>query len=482
MKPLVELCNLIDQRKLVTIDCIGAAKDRTEELYRYIKDGRIQTDQEAEDLLFPQDKYAKISVWKLKQRLINRIANTIICGRYEGDSSILNEFREVEKKLLALRILRSRGKKKAALEMARSAIKKAIKYDFTELALTLARDLRIHYATIESDRKKFDHFTAIFEQYQKRYEIELVVERKFYDLALQIKNSKHFSESFIEETKRTANELKKVTSRDKSYWSVLLASQAQLYYYQMINDKEGISQVCNEAITYFESLSYEPPYTTVFSFSFILIPGYIVLRKFEEARREIDRCLKLAHDGQHNWLATKQFEIILCFYKGDYAKAITQIQSLKAINLNLNASYAEMLIMYEAYANLLSGEDIKIGKVLNEMPIFSQDKMGMNINILILQLITYIKRGDTSRALDRIPALQRYIYRHLNKPETIRAKCFIQMLFSLEKGYFYEEKVIKIAQPYLEKLQKYPLEETQNIDLEIVPYERLWDFVVEQLK
>ena len=60
--------------------------------------------------------------------------------------------------------------------------------------------------------------------------------------------------------------------------------------------------------------------------------------------------------------------------------------------------------------------------------------------------------------------------------------CFIKMLLQLPPAHFNKTAAIRKAKKYSDKLKEVPLESAkQSNELEIVPYEMLWEFVLESL-
>ena len=120
----------------------------------------------------------------------------------------------------------------------------------------------------------------------------------------------------------------------------------------------------------------------------------------------------------------------------------------------------------------------KLGKFLNEVPKFSKDKKGMNINILIIQILVLLKDRRWPSIVDRIDALKAYIYRHLKSESTLRSDTFLSMLAVLPKSAFQWDQVEARPAQLRNQLQQGPI---LSVDFEIVPYEDLWEFVLELL-
>nr|MBX2875750.1 hypothetical protein [Saprospiraceae bacterium] len=83
---------------------------------------------------------------------------------------------------------------------------------------------------------------------------------------------------------------------------------------------------------------------------------------------------------------------------------------------------------------------------------------------------------------DKMESLQAYTHRYLREDDTYRSNCFIKMLLCLPAASFHKKAVLRKADKYWKKLQSKPIEQAnQSAELEIVPYEMLWEFVLEGL-
>ena len=114
---------------------------------------------------------------------------------------------------------------------------------------------------------------------------------------------------------------------------------------------------------------------------------------------------------------------------------------------------------------------------------FSMDKKGVNIPILIIQLLFLLQRKEHGKFIDKCEALNAYSYRHLKKDDTFRSNCFIKMLLLLPKCNFHRIAVERKSKLLRAKLASVPLEiARQSAEIEIVPYEDLWGIVMDMLE
>ena len=125
----------------------------------------------------------------------------------------------------------------------------------------------------------------------------------------------------------------------------------------------------------------------------------------------------------------------------------------------------------------------KLAKFINEVPIFSKDKSGMNIAILVIKILIQLQEHKYSRVLDEVEATEQYCYRHLRGEDTQRSYNFLKMLLQIPMGQFDRKMVEPKAARYLEKLRAIPLQlANQTHEIEIIPYEDLWDYALQSLE
>jgi len=125
----------------------------------------------------------------------------------------------------------------------------------------------------------------------------------------------------------------------------------------------------------------------------------------------------------------------------------------------------------------------KLGKFLNSVPVFSKDKRGLNIPILIIQILFMIIRKDYDNAINRIEAIEKYCVRHLRMDEHFRSNCFIKMLLEIPKSSFHQAAVKRKTQKLLDKLKATPQQVVNQIhEIEIIPYEVIWDYIMESME
>jgi hypothetical protein len=124
-----------------------------------------------------------------------------------------------------------------------------------------------------------------------------------------------------------------------------------------------------------------------------------------------------------------------------------------------------------------------MGKFINEISLFSKDKGGMNISILIIQILYAIAEKDYTKSSDRIDGIAKYCSRYLKDDSTFRSNTFIKMLLQIPQANFHREASTRKTEKLFKQLQTVPLASAnQAHEIEIIPYEVLWEMALESLQ
>jgi len=261
------------------------------------------------------------------------------------------------------------------------------------------------------------------------------------------------------------------------------------------NDQPEVINICHSSIQLFKAKKYNADVPLQACYHQLLI-SYIQLRKFEQGQEAATACLQLASEGSFNWFKYRELLFLLSMHTGEYQNAYRTWQHVtnhkKYRFLSENAQ--EIWRIYGAFVHYLvelgritpeSADEFgtfQIQKFVNDAPIYSKDKSGMNIPITIVQIIFMIAYREYDTAIDRIEAIEKYCYRHLTDSATLRSNYFIKMLLQIPAASFQKDEAIARAQKYLEKLSNNPMNMANYAhEIEIIPYEDLWQLVLESL-
>jgi hypothetical protein len=493
MQDLKETIILLEQHGIHPLKGVGP-KSKLRALWEGIAKGRFSTDEAAAKALydgaFEGSKYRKLKS-DLREKLIAAVLE--IDGHQKNYSDYQKAYYECHRQWAVVRILTGQNANAAALSLASRLLRQAEKYDFTLLAMDISSYLRTQYGLRESNDRRFREMHEVFERYRQIYSAESHAEALYTTLIVRYVNNR----SAQPEVSRLASE----------YWaevSPLLAQYAtyklQMYGYMIglirftaTHDYTNALQVCNEAIHFFKSRAYEPRVPLQIFYYQRLICN-VELRQFEEGEVSAEYCLRVMQEGTFNWFKYKELYLKLSLQTQRYVRAAELL--IEVLNHSrfefLPDNVKEIWRIYEAFVHYLvlagkidsigNDQKFKLAKFINETPIFSKDKSGINIAIIVIKFLLLLEEHKYSQILNEVEATEQYCYRHLRGPEVRRSYYFLKMLLYIPTSGFDPILSASRAARYLEKLKETSFNAVdQSHETEVIPYELLWEMALESL-
>ncbi len=470
------------------------AKSKLLALWDGIAKGKFSTDEAAAKALYDESfegsKYRKLKS-DLRERLLEAVLE--IDGNQKSYSDYQKAYYESHKHWTVVRILTGLNANAAALSVATRLLRQAEKYDFTLLAMDIASYLRTQYGLRESNDKKFREAHEVFERHRKTYDAENHAEALYTTLIVRYVNNR----SAQTDVSRLATE----------YWEQICpfmeehaTYKLQMYGYMIglmrhtaANDHAQALLACNEAILFFMHRAYEPRVPLQIFYYQRLICN-IQLRQFEEGQVSADYCLKIMQEGTFNWFKYRELYLQLSLHTGEFGRAADILdETLHHARFEfLPENVKEIWRIYEAFVQYLvlagkangnaNKQKFKLAKFINDTPIFSKDKSGINIAIIVVKFLLMLQERRFSQILDEVEAVEQYCYRHLRGDNAQRSYFFLKMLLHIPTSGFDPVLSATKAGRYLQKLKETPLQvANQTHEIEVIPYEMLWDMAIGSL-
>lgn len=462
-----ELVNLIAQT-----DPQDMSK-REQELRNLILDNHT-SEKELAKLMWGKDKHRIEYLRKVKSRLFRYVEKIVF--DLPTTSPYQAKYVECFKEYLAVKILQSAWRKEEAIFFAERLIRKALRYEVTEVVVGTADILFYYYGSIYGNKAKADKYFEIVEEYEQVQLMERKAQRYFTKLAYHFTKSRVGKPESIQLAERYSrileSNLEDYQSFRYRYFTYLIRSiNAELK-----KDKSQLEAICNEALIFFQGKSYPIPHVILFFFGFQKrITLAIETKDFAFAHRSIKMGKELMGASPINYSLCLIYQALLGFHQDDdelVAASIYESQEFRNF-----PTQKEQWLIIDAFAHFLNiniDSGFRLGKFLNEVPVYSQDKKGLNITIIVIQLLFYVKQRKFDALIDRIDALNVYRSRYLKRDHTFRSSCFLKMMLTIPLQNFHPVAVERHTAPLFKKLQSY----REGVDLEIVPYERLWKEVL----
>lgn len=505
MDHLKELSHIITKHKVKQIDIIGNDSNddsKFQSLYSGIIDGKITNDDDAIHTLYGINNDKNSQTYnRLKNRLKRRLLNTLffINTNQPQFTDIQKAYYSCNRNWLAVRILLSFGARRTGITLAERTLRFAQHYEFTELALFLSKDLRFHYSVIESNEKKYLEYSSLVDFHISNLVAETEAERHYTQLMRNYSSAQGRPKEDVISSARNASEtLKSQFAQVDTFKFVRISYLVHVTYYQMSFQYEAAVQACYAAIKIFDRKPYHSQ-AARFTFELRLLSCLIQLKEFEIGQQIAESCMKNLNEGSVDWFVTQFYYFLLSSHSNNFDQSyliLSQVLNQSKFSTlydnhkqlwHVNQAYVEFLIRIGKITShqendIASKSSFRLYKFLNDVPIYAKDKRGINISILIVHVLLLLSERKFTDIIDRVDALNQYCHRYLRRDDTFRSNCFIRMLLQMARADFNRIRTIRYAEKYKLKLESMPLNiAVQGIEVEIIPYEVLWDMVTELL-
>lgn len=455
--------------------------------------GEFLSDEDAAYKLYG-DKQAS-GYRKMKSDLLGRLTSNLIY--VHPDQSHFTDYQKAyyicHQQWVAIKILIGQNANRSAMTLASKLLKQAQQYEFTLLVMDIASYLRIQYSIRESNDKKYKQLSATFDYYLKLYEAEAKAEQIYTTLSVQIANSYSNNSAVYQAAIQGHNLLKPALEKYDGIKLHLYGRLVQFMSYKMAHDYKNALECCEEGIAFFKAKPYQAN-APLQIFLYEQLVCQVQLRQFQEGKHTIATGLALLEEGSFNWFKFQEIAFKLYLHAGQFQEAVhlfidtVSHQRFRYLPENIREVWSiyELYVHFLEEAHLLSDIAKKWkfnGTVfLNETPIYSKDKEGLNIAIIVANFLILLAEGEKTLLIDRAEVIEQYAYRHMKSIHTRRSVLFFKMLTQVVSGRFERTQVEKKAEKHLNGLLKIPLDvANQTFEIEVIPYEMLWELVLKLL-
>ena len=436
---------------------------------------------------------------RLKSRLRELFIRVLIMQNISTESadSRTNEALSGYRQALVSRILLVRKSNKLAIEIAEKSITRSIKYHATENVLAQAHQLVGYYGGTEFNKYKYNKYYEIQQRFLYIYGWELKAENYFLELQrTQLQSLANPTEETIAKARKYSAELEKVKDI-KSYFFIYNKYRVSAANLEYNRDYNGLLELSDKALKEFS----KPEYKSGVAVASILIrKAYALIQaaKLKECIVLGTKNLSKLVYGSINWYVLAHYTLKAQLYNKDYEKSIALIDQMinnpRFSNVGLN--FKEIFNTTLGYMHLiveagLVGDpkvnrdrlpEFKLGRFLNAVPVFSKDKRGINVSILLMHIAFLLLRKDYNAIIDRTDSLNQYAYRYLRKDDSFRSNCMIKMVIQMTKADFNPIRTDRYTADLRKQLGNVSLAGSgENIEVEIIPFEVLWDIMRKSL-
>lgn len=503
MEDLKEVVDLAFRGKLPKIELLERPSKSNSTIMSRLLDGifkgKINNDQEAAHYIFkstPNDPKYKMLKKRFRERLYTNIF--FIEPQSVDENKTQDEFFKIQRNVQVANILAMLGANNAANKLFESCLDKALEYEFFDIVIVCSVRLRREVARL-GDLKKYNYYNELAIKHIKNLEIRTQIEHLYLQYAVIYFKSPVISAEMKEQITQTMKEVDEISHEGLGFlsrWYIYLFST---YYGYFTENYEATIRHCEIMEDYLKKNKCISTSERLGIVKVMRLNCYLYLKqpkKFIQATEGLMDCFS---EGGRHWFAALCIQFYFHMSQHNLEEACI-LHNTAVSSPRLNTTLQEIQEewkMFGAYLFFLlssSGrtdliekyfdgkKSFKISKLLNETPLYSKDKTGYNVALIILQAIYYIQNKDYSKFIDSTDALKNYTYRSLISDETYRSHIFIKMLLELPKAEFNKEEAQEKTKELFGKLGEKRYNFSSNrYRIEVIAYEELWQIILNML-
>lgn len=487
---LKELTKLIAPQKIKNIKILGGLNSKVRKFYKGLSEDNIKDEETAIALLFPDANNPKQAFADIKRATKKSLIDALFVINIDKNISTYHKnYINCLKQYTASKILMNLGFRKGAIDLAEKTIKKAVLYEFTEIALSLGRNiLPLHSNNTRNIKKYYDALNLVNKQ-KDHLNKEILMLNYFTEIEISLNSikTKEKSISLLEEYKPIAE---KNIEINNTYHTLFYAYNILIVYYEQKSDFEKIIFYAEEAINAISQKSYPLTTTPFLIFYSKSIPYSLQNRQWTKARELVDKCLNYLPNKAFNYHAILIYRALLGFHSGDFQIAYEAFKMHKKAKLNAPLLKEQWQII-EAWVMLFAGwgkidldgqkPNFRVFKFINSVPNFVKDKPGHNSVIQLLKFLFFFQQEKYEKVYDMSTPFKLYAHRYLKPKVNARTRYIIRTVCAVADEGFMKKLSRKKADNYYEKLKNTPVNFLEQKTIEIVPFELVAEMVFENL-
>ncbi len=500
MQELRELTDIVTPKRLKSIASLGVAAlphAKMRRLYDMVADGKLRTDEEAIAALFPGQTNPP-HYFRLKNALRDYLHRMLFLVDLDLPHYQLRQkaWFDCYRQWATMKLLTGKGARTSQVGLAADLLRMTRKYEFTDLTVDIARSLRLYYGSIEGNLKKYEQYAALTREYDETLQQENRAEDLYTDLVLRFVSDKSAKQDVHQQALEAYQTIAPALQQHDTYRLHLSGRLIEVLVHTSVNDYKNTVEVCDRAIRFFEAKDYTANVPLQIFLQQEMV-CFVQLRDYQRGKAVAERGMTLLEEGTFNWFKYQELLLMLSFHTQEY-QAAYEIFKRAVQHRRFDALPESMLQVWkiqEAYLFYLSELGLvqpapqdevlrrfRVSKFMNDTPLYSRDKRGMNIALLVFQIVWLIFARRHNETIDRMEAIEKYTTRYLKKDDTFRSNCFIKMLLAVPAAGFHRVAAARTAEKFVTALQTMPLDfANQSHEVEIIPYEHLWEMVLGSL-
>lgn len=498
MQDLVDLIEFIQKTKFKSnslLEALIRSDSQLGKMYHAIAKNEAISDRDLLEILPELGTLQAVST--LRNRLKNRLCDAVFLldFREENYPDRQAAFVECVKKWSAAMILITKNIRSIGIKQLENLLRHTLEFEFTEMSMNIIRTLELYYGTIEGNQRKFNELEETLLELESAWLAEQKAERLYSNLVMHYVNARADKYAASEKAKEYFEQIQPLMQRHEAFKVHFFGYLIKTIIFDSLHEYDKMEQVCLDAVAFFETKKYRSG-MVLQTFYYNLLTCYLNTRQFEKGLPYFQELEHLVEPNSFNWFKLQEIYLMTAMHSEKYREGLNTLEKVRANpSFQSQPSHVqEIWRIFEAYlyylmlTGQLPGDEsrlshFRMSRFLNEVPVLSKDKRGMNIAVLTVQFLYYAAMHMQDECENRVDAFKKYVTRYLNDDTTLRNRCFIKMILQIPASSFDSKLIRKKTREPFSQLQQMPWHTVnQHREVEVVPYEHLWLIVLRSLE
>lgn len=451
-----------------------------------VTQGEFANDRDAAQKLYSSDQ-SDVRYKMLKHRVKKKLYNKLLTVEINNNLIALQKEMECVRLLNIAKLLLKQLEFPLSISISNKAISIAEEYEFNEYLLQ-AYEIEIAAFTNQGSLKAFNEARKKYTYYLHLVNLEKEANVLHQLAKAHLKSTVKVRKKLLDELPAIITRLEEILNEAYSFETFLSYYRTSILYYELIGDFLQIIKITKDAANKVQegkinSVRFDIKYNT-----YTLIYAHFRTKDYSTGLIYASDSYSLFDPANKNWFAYMENYFLLALHAKQYELAsilLHRVRSNSSFYI-INNDAKERWQLFTAYLYFVEPsspilENFNYQKFITSITEYSKDKQGFNVAILILQFLYFLKKGDTEGLLYRIESLKKYILTHLKDSFSLRSKLFLKLLMlTVTEDYNASSCRAKGAKHY-QKLIETPTPGDAYAEIEIVPYEHLWELILEAM-
>ncbi|MFC6999470.1 hypothetical protein [Rufibacter roseus] len=486
LKKLVQIINKKGTAESPLLDLSKKSQSKEWLLYNGLAQGSITSEKDALEILYSGSSSGGFKM--VKSRLRKKLLNQLYFLDFSSPGNNLSHSVEHAciAKIYQARVLLNLGAYDLAEPVLKEVISLGKQISFYDVVLFSLKTLLLVYTNL-GEKNLFYKTQQKIQEFQELFAADHEVEQLYLESKVQLGQSVKARKQYLANVDDVLERMEQLWRKAQSFNSFRYYYQLSIWAQELKGNFEQIIELTENSERLLKEYSINSEFFDHRYNKYIQVYAHLRAKKLEEGLKLASINETAFNPTSNNWFAYMENYYLLAMHAKEYLVAHTVLQKIFGNTFfnKINKLAQERWHLFYAYLHFVSpqeGQTFKFNYLLRNLPSYSNDKEGYNVAILILQVMYYLYSGDTESLIYRMEALKKYAHKHFKDSFSERSRTFFKLLALMVQNDFQPMVMQRKGQYLFQKLQRISPPGDAYAEIEIIPYEHLWELIIQRLK